>query len=193
MVRFWLDAKDIKLTILETLPHFSRREDLMGWIRPAEQVDAPALADEIARLSRENSELREKISRLDKIDTELISGISFQSMKAGLEKVFVARINPNTETEEGNFNINLLQYLLEKRNLFSMGYTPGNYEEEVICAELVSRGLLESYAIPKPENKVLGSFHWKARGYKVTSACCVFLNKLDHETPGYPMPKNCID
>jgi nucleoside 2-deoxyribosyltransferase len=46
MLRFWSDTKDIKLTILETLSHFSRKEDLIGWIRPTEQVDAPALADE---------------------------------------------------------------------------------------------------------------------------------------------------
>jgi seryl-tRNA synthetase len=130
-------------------------------------------------MSKENSKLREELAQLDKTDSELISGISFQSMKAGLEKVFVDLINPKTEPEESDYTINLLQYLLEKRTLFSMGYTPEN-DEEIACAELVSRGLLQSYTNPEPLEKMFRQF-WKPRGYRITSACCMFLNKLDQE------------
>src|SRR5262245_2993045 len=59
MVRFWEDYKDIKITIGETLANFSRREELQGWIRASSHVDITGLVDEIARLSAENSRLRE--------------------------------------------------------------------------------------------------------------------------------------
>jgi hypothetical protein len=56
--KFFDDSKDIKIIVVETLSHFSRREDLVGWIRASEGADMPRLADEIARLSRENAQLR---------------------------------------------------------------------------------------------------------------------------------------
>ncbi len=55
---FWMDSKDIQLAILNKLGELSRRDDLSGWVRPSEQSNLPALSDELARLSRENSELR---------------------------------------------------------------------------------------------------------------------------------------
>lgn len=61
LVRFWDDSKDIKISVGETLSHFARREDLVGWVRPSEYpADVSKLADEIARLSRENAQLRER-------------------------------------------------------------------------------------------------------------------------------------
>ncbi len=62
LVRFWDDKKDIKIATGETLSHFSRKEDLKGWVREGDEVNAPALADEITRLSKENSELRTQVS-----------------------------------------------------------------------------------------------------------------------------------
>ncbi len=63
VVRFWDDAKDIKIAVGETLSQLSRREDLVGWVRPVPAANMPALADEIARLSKENAELRSELSR----------------------------------------------------------------------------------------------------------------------------------
>jgi hypothetical protein len=61
MVKFWDDFKDIKIAVGETLSQFARRDDLIGWVRPSQEVNMPALADEIARLSKENAELRIQI------------------------------------------------------------------------------------------------------------------------------------
>jgi Domain of unknown function (DUF4062) len=58
MVKFWEDAKDIKIVVGETLSLFARRDELIGWVRPSQSADVPALADEIARLSKENASLR---------------------------------------------------------------------------------------------------------------------------------------
>ena len=61
LVRFWDDAKDIKISVGETLAQLSRRDDLIGWVRPTEtSADAVGLADEIARLSKENAQLRNR-------------------------------------------------------------------------------------------------------------------------------------
>jgi Domain of unknown function (DUF4062) len=67
MVRFWDDAKDVKISILETLSQFARRDDLKGWVRPSGEVNMPALTDEIARLSRENSDLRRQLLRANEM------------------------------------------------------------------------------------------------------------------------------
>lgn len=64
MVRPWSDSKDIKLAILETLSEFSRREELIGWIPGNQAVNTGELAEELARLGKENSELREKLASL---------------------------------------------------------------------------------------------------------------------------------
>jgi Domain of unknown function (DUF4062) len=83
MVRFWEDAKDIKIAIGETLSHFARRDELIGWVRASQEANMPALADEIARLSKENAQLRSQIARGRVENT--IHGLSFYELKAILE------------------------------------------------------------------------------------------------------------
>jgi hypothetical protein len=63
MSKFWSDPRDIKLAILETLSEFGRREDMVGWIPGNESIDVGALAEEIARLGKENAILRERLSK----------------------------------------------------------------------------------------------------------------------------------
>jgi len=60
MVKFWSDPRDIKLAILETMAEFSLRPELVGWIPGDEAVNGGALAEEIARLTKENASLREQ-------------------------------------------------------------------------------------------------------------------------------------
>lgn len=79
MVRFWEDLKDIKIAVAEALGAIARRETLAGWVRADQQANVPALADEIARLSRENSELRSRLEQLSK--TERYNGLSFDQVK----------------------------------------------------------------------------------------------------------------
>jgi hypothetical protein len=62
MVKFWCDPRDIKLAILETMAEFSLRTELVGWIPGDEAVNGGALAEEIARLTKENASLREQVA-----------------------------------------------------------------------------------------------------------------------------------
>ena len=103
MVKFWGDKKDIKIAIGETLANFSRRDDLKGWVRPHHEANMPALADEIARLSKENSSLRQELL-LSKNDTP--NKLSFEDLTLLLN-------------EDGTFNylVENAEELLEWREL----------------------------------------------------------------------------
>ena len=83
MSKFWDDEKDIKIAVAETLAQFARRDELVGWIRPSNQSNLPALSDELARLSKENSELRSQIAASQ--SNETFGGIFFSEMMGLLE------------------------------------------------------------------------------------------------------------
>ena len=78
MSKFWEDSKDIKIIITETLSHLTRRENLVGWVRPSTQSDLPARADELTRLSKENAQLRVQVATVAQ-DT-LINGVTFDDL-----------------------------------------------------------------------------------------------------------------
>lgn len=78
---FWADRKDIKNAILHKLPEWSQREDLLGWVRGDEAID-PRVTNELARLSRENSDLRSRVSASE----EKFGGLTFDEMSALLRQ-----------------------------------------------------------------------------------------------------------
>jgi hypothetical protein len=80
MVRFWRDPRDIKLSVLETLTDFLLHRELTGWIPGSEAVDTAALTEEIARLARENAELRKQIEKLS-AETASFGGATFEELK----------------------------------------------------------------------------------------------------------------
>ncbi len=84
MVKFWADEKDIKIAVGETMSHFSRREELVGWVRSGDEANMPVLADEIARLSKENANLRQRISSHS--GTPSFGPLSYEEMKKVLTK-----------------------------------------------------------------------------------------------------------
>jgi hypothetical protein len=59
---FWSDHRDIQLTIHKKLSEYSRRSNLAGWIPGNQAVNAGVLAQEIARLTKENMELRSQVA-----------------------------------------------------------------------------------------------------------------------------------
>jgi hypothetical protein len=125
MSKFWEDSKDIKITITETLSHLAKRENLVGWVRPSTQSNLPALANEIARLSKENAELRGQLAT--GIQEETINGLTFSELKAVLE------------------NMGLLNFLIEKRSALAVGLDgTGEFSGQV--RELVTRGLVTKQA-----------------------------------------------
>ena len=75
IVKYWSDAKDIKLSIMQTLQNFSRRDNLIGWVRGDQQVNLAEITTEMTRLSEENGKLREQLSQ-SKVET--FAGLSYE-------------------------------------------------------------------------------------------------------------------
>jgi len=95
MVRFWRDSRDIKLATLETLADFSRRDDLVGWTRTDQQLDASAVAEEIARLSRENTSLRSELARVVQTQQQtMYQGLTFEEYYQLLAAIPIANLTP---------------------------------------------------------------------------------------------------
>ncbi len=86
MSRFWSNSDQIKLAIHESMSDFSRRDELVGWISGSEAVNGGALAEQLARLTKENAELREQLSRSSTSSFASYNGLSFEQMKELLNK-----------------------------------------------------------------------------------------------------------
>ena len=77
MCAFWDDLKDIKLNINDSIRDIEYRygDNLKGWVK-ADDTDYSSISEELARLSKENSELKNtiiKLSNEDKINGKLPS------------------------------------------------------------------------------------------------------------------------
>ncbi|MFZ2725133.1 MAG: DUF4062 domain-containing protein [Methylococcaceae bacterium] len=85
IVKYWSDCKDIKIVVGETMGNFARREDLIGWVRSNQLSVNPAIAEELARLSKENEQLRTQLANSNPAE-ELINGFDFSTLKTYLTK-----------------------------------------------------------------------------------------------------------
>jgi len=61
---FFDDAKDIKLSVHETIPNLEQKHNPLGWISGSEFTDNKPLIDELAKLGEENRLLRKEVSQL---------------------------------------------------------------------------------------------------------------------------------
>lgn len=98
LVKFWADKKDIKLAIHETISDFIYRKELTGWIR-GNNLDAALLAQEIARLTNENFELRARLGSIDiSSSAPRYASLTFEELRSLL-------INFKIETANGESNL----------------------------------------------------------------------------------------
>lgn len=104
LVKFWSDTKDIKLAIHETISEFISSKELIGWIRGDNAVNTGFLAEEIARLTKENSDLRNS----NKNKETLYAGLTYQNLK---ELLVSEKINDN----KGIYT--LYDFLMENANV----------------------------------------------------------------------------
>lgn len=96
MVELCNDNKDIQLAVFKTLSEFSHSKELIGWIRGDNAVNSNLLADEMARLAKENDELRN--SKNQNL-TSKYAGLSFEELKDILKKKII------NENESDNINL----------------------------------------------------------------------------------------
>ena len=72
MVSFAEDLKDIKLAVGDSLNEIAKKDNLTGWVR-ADDRDFSAVSEELARLSKENNELKSQLAEVNKV--EKINGV----------------------------------------------------------------------------------------------------------------------
>lgn len=125
VVKFWHDKKDIQLAIYGTLSEFASRKELVGWIRRDNSVNAGFLAEQIARLTNENFELRKKVSTLDTNANSLYNGLTYKELKELLQKEIL-------EVE----NSNLYDYLMTVGENF-IDFNRGNFSTKTNLNKLV--------------------------------------------------------
>jgi len=112
MVEFWNDKKDIQLAIFKTLSDFIYRKELIGWIRGDNNINTALLAEEIAKLTNENSELREKLSTMNYIPKQLYAGLEYPEMLKLLKTTIIHVRDKKTD---------LFDYLMQKAKELSLG------------------------------------------------------------------------
>jgi hypothetical protein len=135
LVKFWDDKKDIKLAIHETISEFLYRKELTGWIRGDNSVNTGFLAEEIARLTKENSELREKLSISESNPTASYSTLTYSQVEKLLKSEEIIL--------EGR-HLTLFDYFLENSKVFADGVyiTSGKQNEIQACDKLILFKLL---------------------------------------------------
>ncbi|WP_276496733.1 DUF4062 domain-containing protein [Pontibacter litorisediminis] len=122
VVKFWDDPKDIKLAIHETLSEFLYSKNLVGWIRGSESVNTGFLAEEIARLTKENSDLRNQLNTSGSQNT-LYCGLTYLQLEKLLQKESV-KVNERYR--------NLFDLLLEYGSEFSVWGKASEVETSIL-------------------------------------------------------------
>jgi hypothetical protein len=126
LVKFWEDKKDIKIAIYDTISDFSYRKELLGWIRGDNSVNTGVLAEELARLAKENAELRDKLSNVQASDTALYSNLSYKE----LEKLLVNGLSIDDR------HYNLFDSLMRIGHKLIGGYEVTEEDEAILLSEL---------------------------------------------------------
>ena len=116
-LKFWDTKKDIKIAIHETLAEFRYRKELVGWIRGDNNINSRILAEEIARLTKENSELRNKNTVKENIDTSSYANLTYYQLEVLLKR---------EKVEIDGMELDLFHYLLMIGNELVNAYDPGD-------------------------------------------------------------------
>lgn len=110
LVKFWEDKKDIKLAIHETISDFTYSKKMVGWIKGDNSVNSGFLAEEIARLTKENSDLRNKLDLSNSRNQPLYNNLTFKELK---------KLLTEKKVNDSGHNYNLFRYLLSKGQIIA--------------------------------------------------------------------------
>jgi hypothetical protein len=113
IVRWWTEPKDITIAILQKLNELSLSDDLPGWIRADQAVTSTVVAEEIARLAKENASLHDRLSQAE--SSERFTGLTFDEMLTILR---AKSVGPATD---GNPGYTLLDVLWDQQGLLQGG------------------------------------------------------------------------
>jgi hypothetical protein len=86
MVSICDDLKDIKIKIPIALRDIADRRDLIGWVRGDQAYNSGLVAEEMARLTKENEELKQTVEKSDNSEPAIFSGLTYSQLKHLLQK-----------------------------------------------------------------------------------------------------------
>lgn len=129
MISFADDLKDIKLAVGDSLNEIAKRDNLTGWVR-ADNTDYGKVSEEIARLSKENSELKIELA---KNSVEKIHGIEISEFALLLKnkKINVLRLKEDVHIDNllsfffhfgGNYKRELYQFKFQENQIHLQKY-----------------------------------------------------------------------
>lgn len=130
VVREWDDKKDIKIAIHETLSDFSYNKDLVGWVKADNVVNSALVADEMAKLTKENSELRHK---LEKSSNVFHFGLTYNEIEELLKSKKIRYRNRDSD---------LIYFLYEQGYNFISGIFNPEFELEKIVNHFIEFKIL---------------------------------------------------
>ena len=177
IVAYCDDLKDIKLGVIRSLGDFEKIGGLIGWIPGDQASDTTSALVEIARLSKENSELKSKLS--DQMPAWQ-SSISF-------EDTFIAI---NQEISNTKLDADFAEALLRVASLFNRDYIALlDYFLAMAIKLRISKGygydtrdlnirLLEHYDLVT-ENNFAAAFGDEVACYELTNAGKQFITRLE--------------
>ncbi|BEP42253.1 DUF4062 domain-containing protein [Variovorax sp. V15] len=147
---FFEDLKDIKLSVHESLSDFASNRDLKGWVAAGDVQDTAPLFDQIERLSEQNSQLRERISYLERsISTRTDKADDFDEMYEVLRGVLIS-VPEDLRAEETPAEMDLFSVFWSAQDRLLTGFTnhpPMEAMEEflyyVAGPKLMIQGLVE--------------------------------------------------
>lgn len=130
MVSFAEDLKDIRLAVSDSLHEINKRENLQGWVK-ADNTDFSSISEELARLSKENSELKLELSNYQN-GGEKINGVEIEKFAELLKNKTncssFLEIN-NEKLWIGN-TLSLFYHYMNQRNISFIISKAMGYEDE---------------------------------------------------------------
>lgn len=192
MVEFWEDTKDIKYTITRKLQEFTRRDDLIGWVKGDQQIVSASITEEIARLSKENGDLRKQLNETENVT---YAGLFYQQLRdrllnSELGKEDIKIINNTAERiVKNNKNLTLIQqfHLINwnckiNQNLlvFLLFFSKFDSEKTSLFYNLASITKLSSLGLLEKikQSYQTGTTARTINMVKLTNSGCSFLNKV---------------
>jgi len=167
---FWADKKDIQAAIFRKLPEWAQNDNLKGWIR-AEDAASPALASELAKLSEENRELRNRMRENRAADD--FEGLQFEEVVTILKGQFVPSgsapyVEPYASPESTpRFLLVHAGHLFERlQDKLAIGVPVRRSEDDDILQPLLALGLVEK------------DYRWEPNHYLLTQSGRRFRNRL---------------
>jgi hypothetical protein len=83
--------KEIEYQVMRKMIEIGRNDNLAGgWIRASDSSDSALISGEMARVSQENRELRDRIDKIESQKSIMINGISFDDMYMVLKGILLS-------------------------------------------------------------------------------------------------------